>query len=65
MRIFLTFLLHYVWSNPREAMEMLGLSNVQYELWLALGQVIHGTIAIILLLGIVSVVRYFRKKVEA
>jgi hypothetical protein len=65
MRIFLIFLLHYVWSSPREAMERLGLSNAQFELWLALGQVIHGTIAVVLLLGVVSVIRYFRRKVEA
>jgi hypothetical protein len=64
MRIFLIFLLHYVWSSPREAMEMLGLSMRQYSLWLALGQVIHGTVAVILLLGVVSVVRFFQKKVE-
>jgi hypothetical protein len=58
MRIFLIFLLHYVWSSPREAMEMLGLSHAQYALWLALGQVIHGTVAVVILLGIVSLVRY-------
>lgn len=64
MRIFLIFLLHYFWSGPREAMEMLGLSVRQYGLWLAVGQVIYGSVAIVVLLGVVSVARYFRKKVE-
>jgi hypothetical protein len=63
MRFFLIFLLHYVWSSPREAMEMLGLSSAQYVLWLALGQVIYGTVAVIVLLLVVSVVRYLNKKV--
>ncbi len=43
---------------------MLGLSVRQYGLWLAVGQVIYGSVAIVVLLGVVSVARYFRKKVE-
>jgi hypothetical protein len=64
MRIFLIFLFHYFWSSPREAMVMLHLSNLQYILWHALGEVIYGSIAVVILLGVVFVVRYSLKKVE-
>lgn len=43
-------------------MMMLGLSNLQYFLWHALGEVIYGTVAVILLLGVVSIARKISKE---
>jgi hypothetical protein len=62
MQIFLTYLLHYFWAGPREAMEMLHLSEVQYALWNALGQVIYGAGSVIVLLLVTSVARFSQKK---
>ncbi len=64
MHIFLIFLFHYFWSSPIEAIEMLGITNTTYVLWHALGEFIYGSVAVILLLGVVSIVRYSLKKVE-